>query len=158
MVFSEVFSDVPVEKDLFDIFSDLKVDYNLSPAKKLFRLFIKGDRLIRKERIFELEDELEKKAFSDMDLKVKVIEEYDLPENYTPEYVIENYYDSILLELFRYDRIIHTVMKDVKPEIKDGVLLLALPDIFTAHENEIRIREIFEKIFNERRRSSQRKS
>ena len=150
VVFSEFFSEVPVEKDLFDIFSDLKVDYSLSPAKKLFRLFIKGDRLIRKERIFALEEELEKKAFSDMDLKVKVIEEYDLPENYTPEYVIENYYDSILLELLRYDRIIHTVMKDVKPEIKDGILLLALPDIFTAHEKEIRIKEIFEKIFNER--------
>ncbi len=150
VVFSEFFSEVPVEKDLFDIFSDLKVDYSLSPAKKLFRLFIKGDRLIRKERIFALEEELEKKAFSDMDLKVKVIEEYDLPENYTPEYVIENYYDSILLELFRYDRIIHTVMKDVKPEIKDGILLLPLPDIFTAHEKEIRIKEIFEKIFNER--------
>ena len=67
VVFSEFFSEVPVEKDLFDIFSDLKVDYSLSPAKKLFRLFIKGDRLIRKERIFALEEELEKKAFSDME-------------------------------------------------------------------------------------------
>ncbi|MBP5195721.1 MAG: hypothetical protein J6Z42_06965 [Lachnospiraceae bacterium] len=70
VVFSEFFSEVPVEKDLFDIFTDLKVDYSLSPAKKLFRLFIQGYRLIRNERIFALEEELEKKAFSDMDLKV----------------------------------------------------------------------------------------
>ena len=81
---------------------------------------------------------------------MKVVEEYELPENYTTEYILDNYYESVLLEISRYDRFIYTLLRKQKPVLSENELKIALPDTFLSHEKEKRVKEIFDKVFNDR--------
>ena len=150
-VFSEVFDPGSMSPEIYDFFSGVTVKLiTMSPSRNVIKLYIKCGSLIKKAKIYELEDELAKKAFADTHMNVKVVEEYELPENYTTEYILDNYYESVLLEISRYDRFIYTLLRKQKPVLSENELKIALPDTFLSHEKEKRVKEIFDKVFNDR--------
>ncbi len=150
-VFSEVFDPGSMSPEIYDFFSGVTVKLiTMSPSRNVIKVYIKCGSLIKKAKIYELEDELAKKAFADTHMNVKVVEEYELPENYTTKYILDNYYESVLLEISRYDRFIYTLLRKQKPVLSENELKIALPDTFLSHEKEKRVKEIFDKVFNDR--------
>ena len=142
--FSEVFGELGLRKDIAEFFSDVTVSkVSKVTARRLLRVYITYDRMIMKDRIIALEAELARVLCGDSNWQVQVCEDYHLSSQYSTQYVVDNYYPSVLMEIDRHDKMIHTVLRNCKPEVIDGRLIVSLPDTFVAHKREEEICSIF---------------
>ncbi|MBR5420537.1 MAG: PolC-type DNA polymerase III [Lachnospiraceae bacterium] len=149
--FRETFGEVNIREDLMRLFEDVTVDrLVLKKSEQTVKLCISYDRLIKRDHIRALERELQDKLFSDRGLKLKVLEDYHLTEQYSDEYLVENYFDSLLEELSERDRLIHTVLRNCIPRLEEDRLILPLADDFVAHQKEKEIVKLCDHIFQDR--------
>lgn len=149
--FSEVFGELGLRKDIAEFFSDVTVSkVSKVTARRLLRVYIIYDRMIMKDRIIALEAELARVLCGDSNWQVQVCEDYHLSSQYSTQYVVDNYYPSVLMEIDRHDKMIHTVLRNCKPEVIDGRLIVSLPDTFVAHKREEEICSIFSDVFQNR--------
>ncbi len=149
--FSEAFGDVAIDEDLKGFFADVTVEkVMLKKSRNLVNVYISYDRLIPKRYIYELEDELRRSFFGPKGLDVRIVEDYRLSDRYDAAYVVENYYDSLLMEVDRYDKLIYTVLRKQTPRVSDGFIIISLPDNYLARQKEKEIIHIFDKVFEER--------
>ena len=100
-------------KPFFEVFPELKITdqlrglLNLVQVEKVtstrdrsqIRVYLKSPRLIHKKNIYDLEKGIKDQLFPDKQLEIKVLEKYNLSEQYTPRKLLEIYKDSLLLEL-----------------------------------------------------------
>lgn len=149
--FSEAFGDVSINGELKDFFADVTVEkVMLKKSMNLVKVYLSYDRLIPKRYIYDLEDELRRSFFGPKGLDVKIVEDYKLSDRYDAEYVVENYYDSLLMEVESHDKLMYTVLRKHAPHVSGGVLIITLPDNFLAKQKEKDILQVFDGIFNER--------
>ncbi|MBR1471286.1 MAG: PolC-type DNA polymerase III [Lachnospiraceae bacterium] len=150
-LFKEAFADAPIRQDLMDFFGDVMVErIMLKKSMHLVKMYISYNKLITKDHIYALEQNLNDQMFAQRGLSVQIIEDYHLSEQYDENYVVEHYYDSLLLELEHYDRLMLTVLRKRMPQLLDNKLVLTLPDSFVARQKETQICEVFDRVFQER--------
>jgi DNA polymerase-3 subunit alpha (Gram-positive type) len=114
-------------------------------------IYLTSPRLIQKKNIFNLEGQICRQLFPDYGMTVKIIERYTLSAQYTPEKFWELYYDSALLELKSFGRILGNLLRDARVRFTgEHTMSLTLPDNIVTRDRERELREILEKIFNER--------
>ena len=99
-------------KELLDLVDVLHINYTRD--KSSLRIYIKSPRLIDKKEIFRLEDLIEKQLFSKQNLKICIIEYFQLSQQYTPAKLLDAYYDSILLEFERESRLEYNLLRRAK--------------------------------------------
>ncbi len=149
--FKEAFGEVVMDQGLKDFFADVTVErVMLKKSMNLVNVYISYDRLIPKRYIYALEGELRRSFFGPKGLDVKIIEDYRLSDRYDAAYVVENYYDSLLMEVDRNDKLMHTVLRKQTPRVDEGFIIISLPDSFLARQKEKEILNVFDKIFEER--------
>ncbi|MBR3525740.1 MAG: PHP domain-containing protein, partial [Lachnospiraceae bacterium] len=149
--FQEVFGNAGIRADLMRLFEDVTVDrVVLMKRGGIAKVCISYDRLITKDHIRALEKELDVRVFSARGLKTRISEDYHLTAQYTPAYVVETYFDSLLQEADERDKLIYTVLRSVKPSVEGNRLLLDVPDSFVARQKERDILEICDHIFQDR--------
>ena len=103
--FSEVFGELGLRKDIAEFFSDVTVSkVSKVTARRLLRVYITYDRMIMKDRIIALEAELARVLCGDSNWQVQVCEDYHLSSQYSTQYVVDNYYPSVLMEIDRHDK------------------------------------------------------
>ena len=104
--FFETFPTLNLTKDLSGFLADAMVSHiTMNSAKTCVKIYIRLNRLIGREKIVKIEQEMKRqiKPFSDME--VIVYERFELSSLYTAKNILEEYTDSILYELGKRNKI-----------------------------------------------------
>jgi DNA polymerase-3 subunit alpha (Gram-positive type) len=84
-------------------------------------------------------------------MNIKIIEKFQLSEQYTLKNLLDVYWNSILTEFHRYSLLEYNLLRHAKLDVvEEKVLRVSLEDTVLAHQKEEEIYHILEKIFNER--------
>ncbi len=89
-----------------------------------------------------------KQIFRIQNMDVRIIDRYNLSKQYTPQTIMDVYYDSILFELEKYWTLEYNLLKNSTWEFeKDDLLVLTLEDGFLARTYADDLKEYFQLIF-----------
>lgn len=150
--FFEAFPNLKLEGVHKDFFEQVAVEkITATKRKDLLRIYIRSERLIEKEVIYAVENEIKRQFFSREYLIVKIYEKFILSEQYTPEKLMGVYKESMLMELKECEHMLYTMFRqaDIRfPE--DNVMELILEDSVIAKSKEEELVGILDKVLNER--------
>lgn len=151
-LFFDVFPSLEVGGDMKKLLSETEVTrVGINHEKDHLRVYLKGTRLIHKKNIYQLERSIQEQIFKGKKMEVKVIEKYQLSEQYTPEKLLDLYKDSILEELKNYSRMEYNLLRTAKMEFTDDShMLLTLENTIIAQTKANEIVEFLEKVICER--------
>ena len=83
--FLETFPTLKLEKELAELMELVEVLHiNYTRDKSAILIYIRSPRLIQKDCIYGLEEQITKQLFGGQDLRAVIIEQYELSEQYTP--------------------------------------------------------------------------
>ena len=98
--FLDVFRTLKLPDDIRVYMENVEVTkVSKTSTNSLARVYIKNDKVISKKIIYKVEDALKKQIFRIQNMDVRIIDRYRLSEQYTPQTIMDVYYDSILFEL-----------------------------------------------------------
>ena len=110
--FFEVFPTLKIDSPLHDRLEQAVVERVVSSRRKdLLRIYLFSTHLILKEDIREAESAIKKQLFPKADLTVRIRERFELSTQYTPQNLMEIYWESILSELLDYSHIEYNAFK-----------------------------------------------
>lgn len=138
-----------VQKDLFEQVVVERI--TATKRKDLLRVYIRSERLIEKENIYGVENEIKKQFFPKEHMTIKLYERFVLSEQYTPEKLMDLYRDSILLELKACEHMLYTMFRQADLHFPDeNTMELVLEDSVIAKSKEDELIGILDKVLNER--------
>ncbi len=148
--FFEAFPNLKLEGVHKDFFEQVAVEkITATKRKDLLRIYIRSERLIEKEVIYAVENEIKRQFFPREYLIVKIYEKFILSEQYTPEKLMGVYKESMLMELKECEHMLYTMFRqaDIRfPE--DNVMELILEDSVIAKSKEEELVGILDKVLN----------
>lgn len=150
--FLEVFPTLQIPAELRQLLEEVQV-LRISSTKQrdFLRIYIESRRLIEKEIIVKIEQEIKKQLFPANYITVKIYERFLLSGQYTPEKLFSAYRESILFELREYSPVLYTMLKKAEVQFpEENKVLLTLEDTVTAKMKSEELSDILEKIFHER--------
>lgn len=107
--------------------------------------------LFSKKNIWKLEKAITEQIFQNRAIQVKIIESYELSEQYTPKSLIEVYKDSILDELNAYSVLEYNLLRTADMEfLEEDRLILTMDETIIAKTRTDEIIEFLEKVICER--------
>ena len=119
--------------------------------RDFIRVSIYSRHLIQKKDIYEVERMLKQQLFARSHIQVTVREQYDLSEQYTPENLMNEYYDSFLLELDQKSVVERNMLQNASYEFENGnILCLTLTDTIVAQGKKDSLSEYLTGVFAER--------
>ena len=154
-----------MEKKFFDVFPNLKLDgvqkdlfeqvvverITSTRRKDILRIYIKSERLIEKDIVYNTEKEIKKQFFPKDDICIKIYEKFVLSEQYTPEKLMDIYRDCILLELKQCEHMLYTMFRQADIQFsQEDKMQLVLEDSVIARSKEDELICILDKVINER--------
>ena len=150
--FFEVFPQLKLDTDLQGMLDDATVSkVSTTRQRNSLRIYLGCGRLLPKEKVYFLEDELKRQLFPQHVMNIKIIEKFQLSEQYTLKNLLDAYWNSILTEFHRYSLLEYNLLRHAKLDVvEEKILCVSLEDTVLAHQKEEEIYHILEKIFNER--------
>ena len=150
--FFEVFPTLQVDKKMKSLLENTIVDRVTSNrAKDMLRIYLQSDHLLQKEFIWETESQIKKQLFPSHQMEIKIQEKYTLSSQYTLENLIGAYRDSILLEIRKYNHVLHSMFKQAKMIFpQKNKMILEVKDIVLYRDLQEELIRILEKIIVER--------
>ena len=132
--FLDVFRTLKLPDDIRVYMENVEVTkVSKTSTNSLARVYIKNDKVISKKIIYKVEDALKKQVFRIQNMDVRIIDRYSLSKQYTPQTIMDVYYDSILFELEKYWTLEYKLMKNSTWEFeKSHHMLLTLDDVILA--------------------------
>ncbi len=150
--FFDVFPTLKLEEPLNGLFEKVEVEKVTATKQKDFiRVYIRCDRLIHKESIFYIEQEIRRQLFHNCPVTIKIYEKFHLSAQYNPEKFMQVYRESILLELQEYSHVQHNLFKNAEisyPE--ERKMHLDVEDSVIARAKTPELIRVLEKVLNER--------
>ncbi|MCI7107949.1 MAG: PolC-type DNA polymerase III [Agathobacter sp.] len=115
------------------------------------RIYLCAKRLIFKKNIWKLEEAITSQIFRNRDVSVKILESFELSEQYTPQSLMEVYKDSILEELNAYSVLEYNLLRTAEMEFdQPHHMILTLDETIIAKTRTDEIVEFLEKVVCER--------
>ena len=150
--FFEVFPTLKVKDDIQMMFQGVEVTkVSTNSTRDFIRVSIYSRHLIQKKDIYEVERMLKQQLFARSHIQVTVREQYDLSEQYTPENLMNEYYDSFLLELDQKSVVERNMLQNASYEFENGnILCLTLTDTIVAQGKKDSLSEYLTGVFAER--------
>lgn len=150
--FFEAFPTLEVDSDIKSLIAQARVEKVASNTRRGFlRIYLNSERLISKSDILKLERELKRQLLSDNSLEISIHEKYTLSSQYDPETIMDEYRDSILLELNNTDHIMHNAFKNADMDFtQEGCFKLTIEDNVLNRSKEEELILFLDRIFNER--------
>ncbi len=150
--FFEVFPTLTIDEKKRALFTEVTVDrVSLSKKQDFLRVYFTADHIIVKDTVYAVEHEIRKQLFPQTEVKVKLVEKFELSAQYTPENFVQAYLKSMLTELKQYSHILYNILKKADIEypsektvhfiLEDNVLIREAVDDFL---------RVMDKVFNER--------
>ena len=121
----------------------------LAKSEKTLKFHIESRILIEKKDIYAVEDALSQ-FVSQGNLRVKLIEYYDLSNQYDIGKLTDIYKDSLLFELQKESSVLYRLIKNAEWYINDNILTLTLDDTFLAKTRSNDIKKYLEELYRER--------
>lgn len=151
-MFFETFPTLKLQKELTELLDLVEVLHiNYTRDKSSILVYIRSPRLIQKESIYGLEEEITKQLFGGQDLKAIIIEQYELSKQYTPKTLLEVYKDSILLEFKRMSDLEYHLLRKAEWEVTGETMLkITMEDTMWAHDRSLDMKHQLDKVFGER--------
>ncbi len=150
--FWEVFRNLNVKDNLRDAFEDVSVlKVGTTKRQDVCKVYISSNHIISKRDIYTMQREIKQQLFADVSIEIRILEEYHLPESYTVKSLIDEYWDSALLEVGECNKVLESTLRKAKfNELAADNLEVILPDTAITRNREHEILEYFSKIINER--------
>ena len=150
--FFEVFPTLKVKDDIQMMFQGVEVTkVSTNSTRDFIRVSIYSRHLIQKKDIYEVERMLKQQLFARSHIQVTVREQYDLSEQYTPENLMNEYYDSFLMELDQKSVVERNMLQNASYEFENGnILCLTLTDTIVAQGKKDSLSEYLTGVFAER--------
>ncbi|MFA9375402.1 MAG: PolC-type DNA polymerase III [Lachnotalea sp.] len=151
-LFFEAFQNLKLNSNLQSLMEEVEITKISSNTKRDFiRVYLISKRLIEKKEIFEIEKEIKNQLFPTAKLKIKILETFQLSEQYTPTKLMKAYRSSVLDELREYSMLEYNLFNMAKWEFEnEKILNLKLENSVVAMSKSEELIRILDKIFNER--------
>ena len=150
--FFEVCPSLKLNNALAQRFEPVVVErVGATKKKDLLRVYLFSERLIQKEDILAVQEEIKKQMFANVNMTVRILERYELSAQYNPRKLMEAYHDSILVELREYDHVMFSMFKKAQisyPEERE--VHLEAEDTVLNRGKEAQLKEILDKLLQER--------
>ena len=150
--FFDVFPKLKVRKDLQDYFQDTQVE-RLATNRERTRLKVclRSDHLIHKDRVFRMQEAMEKQLFGERKVEVYMEEHYDLSAQYTPQSLMEAYSDSIMCEISSFSPVMGVFFRDAAITYgENGTIDVCMRDTCVSRGLQDRLEEALNRIFRDR--------
>ena len=150
--FFEVFPTLKVNQDVKMLFSGVEVrKVSTNPARDFIRVHIFSRHLIPKKMIYNLERMIKEQLFGMAQIQVAILEDYELSKQYTPENLMNEYFDSILLEAGEQSVVERNMLQTAKYSFEnENILCLQFVDTVVARGKKDSLVGLIQHIFDER--------
>ena len=149
--FFEVFPTLNLPEDVRFLLKDVRVTKVATNSTRDFiRIYLFSTHLLQKKKIYELEYSIKHQLFDRSSIQVEILESYQLSGQYTPENLMNEYYESILLELEQRGAVERSMFEHADCEFEDGVLNLKLQNSIVAEGKKDSIVNLLLEVFNNR--------
>ena len=150
--FREAFPTLKLEEELEGLLDTTEVTkISANHEHTHIRIYLRAKRLIFKKNIWKLEKAITEQIFQNRAIQVKIIESYELSEQYTPKSLREVYKDSILDELNAYSVLEYNLLRTADMEFpEEDRLILTMDETIIAKTRTDEIIEFLEKVICER--------
>lgn len=151
MLFFEAFDTLHVGQDIHDLFAHVDVVKMVaSKSKRQLSIHIESDRLITFTNIKKMEYQLKKQIFVNMMDDIVFIEHYKLSSQYTPEKLMDIYFDSFLLELKEKSIIDYEILHGAEYRFEEERLIFDCERNFMSEKRGPELKLYLEEVFRER--------
>lgn len=149
--FFEVFPTLNLPEDVRFLLKDVRVTKVATNSTRDFiRIYLFSTHLLQKKKIYELEYSIKHQLFDRSSIQVEILESYQLSGQYTPENLMNEYYESILLELEQRSAVERSMFEHADCEFEDGVLNVKLQNSIVAEGKKDSIVNLLLEVFNNR--------
>ena len=149
--FFEVFPTLNLPEDVRFLLKDVRVTKVATNSTRDFiRIYLFSTHLLQKKKIYELEYSIKHQLFDRSSIQVEILESYQLSGQYTPDNLMNEYYESILLELEQRSAVERSMFEHADCEFEDGVLNLKLQNSIVAEGKKDSIVNLLLEVFNNR--------
>ena len=150
--FFEAFPNLKLTGARKDLFEQVVVERITATRRKdILRIYIRSERLIEKEDVYGVEQEIKKQFFPKDNIIIKIYEKFILSGQYNPEKLMDTYKDSVLMELKDTEHMLYTMFRQAAMEYPDEqTVKLILEDSVIAKSKEDELIRILDKVLNER--------
>ena len=115
------------------------------------RIYLHAQRLIFKKNIWKLEKEVAVQIFQGRDVNVKIIESFELSQQYTPQTLLDVYKESILEELNAYSVLEYNLLRTADISFSDAKhMTLTMDETIIAKTRTDEVVEFLQKVVCER--------
>ena len=151
-VFFHVFPTLKAEEDIQILFADVEVMKITTNSRRDFlRIHIFSRHLIQKKQIRQMEQRIKEQLFAKTPVNIQILEEYALSGQYTPEALLDEYRESIILELRESSMLAANMFAQAEIHYEEGsVVCLELLDTIVSEGRREEILNYLEKMFAER--------
>ncbi len=144
--FFEVFPQLKLNGDLAEMIEDTTVSrVSTTSRRDYLRIYLSSSRLIPKQKIFVLEQEIKRQLFAKKKIRICVMESFHLSEQYTLPNLMEAYWPSILKEFQNYSLVEYNLLRHAKYEClekkKPDNIAILLPERQKTQNSEISLLE-----------------
>lgn len=152
--FFEMIEDFECSEDMRRIFEQVLVNNSahFSASEKSLTIYMESQILIEKKDIYAMEKKLSE-FFSHGNHRikeVKLLEYYDLSEQYDISNLTNIYKDSLLLEIQKESQVLYRLLKKAQWYVDGNILTLTLEDTFLARNRFAVIKQYLEDIYQKR--------
>ena len=147
--FFEVFPTLKIENPLHDRLEETSVErVAASRRRDMLRVYLLSTHLIGKEEIWETEKAIKKQLFPQADLTVRIRERFELSSQYTPQNLVEAYWESILAELMECSHIEYNAFKTAEISYPEpDRMVITVEDTMLNRSKEEELLYVLDRIF-----------
>ena len=151
-VFFDVFPTLKAEESMRMLFSDVEVKkITTNSARDFLHIYILSRHLLQKKQIWQMERRIKEQLFGTSPVSIRIEEEYALSEQYTPEALMAEYRDSIIVELKGSSVLAANMFEQAGIRFEDGnICCLELADTIVSEGRREQIVNLLDDIFNRR--------
>ena len=151
-VFFNVFPTLKAEDDIRVLFRDVEVrKITTNSSRDFLHVHIFSRHLIQKKQIWQMEQRIRDQLFGKTNVAIKIIEEYALSGQYTPEALMREYRDSIILELKEISVLAANMFARAEIRYEEGgVMCLELADTIVSEGRQEEIVQLLDEVFSQR--------
>ena len=150
--FFDVFPTLKVNQEIRTLFEDVEVTKVATNSDRSYlHIHLLSTHLIQKRYIYTVETAIKEQLFAMNLIQIQIIENYQLSGQYTPENLLREYRESILLELKKRSIVEHNMFANAKFRFEeDKILCLEFEDTIVAEGKAESIISLLKEIFEER--------
>ena len=150
--FFDVFPTLKVNSELRTLFADVEVTKVATNADRDYlHVHFLSTHLIAKRYVWAMETAIKEQLFGQTMIRIQMKEKYQLSQLYTPENLLREYHESILLELKQRSIVEHNMYANARRRFEEGnVVYLQFEDTIVAEGKAEGIVALLKEIFTER--------